>query len=98
MTPSQQRLEPVYTAREYVDERLVVELELLDHDRPAKIELQQAARLRPLIHLRFEEAMGAAPVHLGAIEREIGILQQLVRIRVGVGGERNADACADDDL
>ena len=48
-----------------------------------------AARLHPGVHLRLEEAIGAAPVGLGAVQRQVGVLQQLV----GVGAVARR-ACA----
>ena len=55
-----------------IDQRLVGELELARRQRVAQVELERAARLDARIHVRLEEAEGAAPFRLGAIEREVG--------------------------
>ena len=59
-------------ARE-IDDRLVVQLELAGRQRLAQVALQRAPHLHLRVHLRLEEAVGAAPVALGAIEREVGV-------------------------
>ena len=64
-------------------------------DRMAQVEFEPAPRLHSGVHRRFEEAVGAAPFRLGAIEREIGVLQQLIGF-IAVGRcEGDADADAD---
>ena len=65
-----------------VEDRLVVEVERLVLQRGAQVELEAAARLRARFHLGFEPAPGAAVVGLGAIERHVGVLQQLVGVDV----------------
>ena len=44
------------------------------------------------VHAGLEEAVGAAAVGLGAIEREVGVLQQLVGIAAVLRRQRDADA------
>ena len=66
--------------------------------RRAQIDLKPAARLHARIHLRLEEAEGAAAVGLGAIERHVGVLEQPVGVVAVAGRERDADAGADRDL
>ena len=48
------------------------------------------------VHLGLEEAPDAAPVGLGAVERDIGVLQQRVARRAVAGRQRDADAGADE--
>ena len=81
-----------------VHERLVVQLEFLLDERTAQTDLEAAARLHGRVHRRLEEAEGLAPVALGAVEREVGVLEQAVGIVAVVGRQRDADARGDIDL
>jgi len=73
-------------------------LEFLAPQRGAKIEFEHTSGLDARVHARLEEAIGAAAVGLGAVEREIGILEQCVRIAAIVRGERDANTDADHEL
>src|SRR5207237_4623422 len=77
-------------------QRLVVELELLVRQRLAQVELEDAARLDGVRHLVTEEAIGAAAVGLGAVQRHVGVLEQRVGGDAG-RGHGDADAGADLD-
>ena len=44
------------------------------------------------IHHRLEEAVGAAAFGLGAVHREIGVLDQLVEVGAVLRRQRDADA------
>jgi hypothetical protein len=57
---------------------LIVEIELVLAERVAEIVLQPPSLLQRGVHGRLEEAEGVAAVLLGAIEREVGVLQQRV--------------------
>ena len=95
MVPAQQRLEAEDRARSEVGERLVVDLELASADRQAQVGFELAALAQRLVHRRLVEAGEAAALRLGAVERHVGILDEVAR-RVGVGGEDgDADAGAD---
>ena len=59
---------------------------------------QRAARLQARVHAGLEEAEGAAAVGLGAIERHVGVLQELVGVGAVGRRQRDADAGADHDL
>ena len=72
---------PLIVVGREIDDRLVVELELAGGERLAQVVLHRAPRLHLRVHLRLEEAVGAAPVALGAIERQVGIADQLDRGR-----------------
>ena len=89
---------PVMLVGPQVDERLVVQLELAVGERLAQVELERAARLQPRVHLGLEEAVDAAPVRLGAIERHVGVLQQLVGVVAVARRDGDADAGADHHL
>ena len=67
-------------ARPQVDQRLVVQLQLARGERLPEVELEQPARLEPGVHAGLEAAEGAAAVRLGAVERHVGPLEQLVRV------------------
>ena len=95
MVPAQQRLEAADLVAREVDERLVVELELAVGQRLAQIDLQLAARLHVGVHVRLEEAVDAAPLGLGPVEGEIGVLEQLVGIGAVARRDGDADAGAD---
>ena len=98
MIPAQQRLEGDDAIAGDVADRLVVGLEFVALQRRAQIHLQQPPRLRARIHAGLEEAIGAAAVRLGAVQREVGVLQQLVRIVAVLRRQRDADRDADHDL
>ena len=98
MVPAQQRLEAGDLAGLQVKDRLVVELELAVGDGLAQIELERPAQLQPLVHLALEEAVGAAAVALGKIERHVGVLQQQVGVDAVAGRDRDADARADGNV
>ena len=81
MVPADQRLEAADLVAREIDDGLVVQLELAGRQRLAQVVLQRAARLHLRVHLRLEEAVGAAAVALGAVERQIGVPDQLVGAR-----------------
>ena len=53
-----------------------------------QIEFQRAPLLQVRIHVGLEEAEAAAPVGLGAIQRDVGVLQQLCRRSAPSAGTR----------
>ena len=60
---------PLISLLAEIDDGLVVELELAGRQRLAQVVLHGAPHLHLRVHLRLEEAVGAAPVALGAVER-----------------------------
>ena len=72
--------------------RLIVGLEAAVADRLTQIELQASPRPGALVHAGLEEAVGPPSVALGAVEREVRILQQLVEVHPVTRGQRDADA------
>src|ERR1700722_12415607 len=64
MIPSQQGFAGSYAPGFEIDERLIEQLEFLVGQRPAQVEVQNAARLDGLRHLVAEETVGAAAVRL----------------------------------
>ena len=93
-----QRFEAEDLAAREIGERLVVDFELAMGERDAQVRLEQAALAQRLVHRRLVEADQAAPLALGAIEREVRILDQ-VGGPAGIGREEgDADAGADPHL
>ena len=84
--------QPVTSSLREIEQRLVVEFEaVVGHCLP-KILLHGKARLGAGIHVRLEEAMGAAPFGLGGIHCKVGVLDQLIELGAVLRRQRNADA------
>ena len=98
MVPAQQRLHGDELVAGEIDLRLIGERELAGRQRAAQVDLERAARLDARVHVRLEEAERAAPLGLGAIEREVGAFHQVVGGAAVVRRERDADADAGIDL
>ena len=75
MMPPQQGLQTANLIALQIDHRLIVKFEFPVRERLAQVELQLAARLHVRIHDGFEEAVGAAAFSLGAMQRQVCILQ-----------------------
>src|SRR5207253_2950575 len=95
VVPAQECFEPAKRVASQVIDRLIVELEFTFHKGPAQIHFQDAPCLHAHIHPFLEEAVGAAALTLGAIERDVGILEELLGLASVMRRERNADAGAD---
>ena len=95
MRPAHQRLEAGDAPGRKIDQRLVVRPQHIVLDGVAQIDLDLAAALGAGVHLGFEEAEGATKVVLGARQRHVGVLQQLVGLVAVARRHRNADAGAD---
>ena len=98
MVPAEQGLEPADPVLLQVIERLIQQLELAVGDACAQIGLHGAAGLLPGVHLRLEEADGAAAVLLGTVQRQIGLAQQRISRGAVDRGHDDADAGPDHDL
>ena len=98
MIPAHQRFEGDDHVFGNIADRLVIDFEFPALQRRTQVEFQQPPRLRARVHAGLEEAVGAAAVFLGAVERKIGLLQQFVGVLAVFGRQRNADADADDEL
>ena len=92
MIPAQQRLEAGDRAAAELGERLVMDLELLAADGQSEIGLELAALAQRLVHRRFVEAGEAAALRLGAVERHVGILDEVAR-RLRVRRDRRRRRC-----
>src|SRR5687768_13916522 len=96
MVPAQQGLEPADHLALEVEDRLVVHFELAALEGHGKIALELPAIAHRLVHGRLEEAIAATPVLLRRIERQIGVLEQLL---VGMPiARRDGDAEREGDL
>src|SRR3954467_2193672 len=98
MVPADQRLESAYIAARKVYDRLVIELELAGRQRPAQVVFHRAACLHLQVHRRLKKPEHAASIGLGAVQREVGIAQQLLGTRPIAWTDRDSDAGADDGL
>ena len=74
MVPAQQRLAAGHLVAIEINHRLVVNLEAAVGERLTHIPFQRKPRFGFGIHRRLKEAIGSAAVSLGAIHREIGVL------------------------
>src|SRR4029077_7639034 len=79
MLPPNQGLKPADLAAGDIDDRLIVEFELAGDQGPGMVLPQPAPSLHLFVHFHFKEAVGAASVTLGAIERQISVPDQLLR-------------------
>ena len=84
--------QPVTSLLREIEQRLVVDFEAAIGHRLTKILLHGEPRLGAGVHGRLEEAMGAAPFGLGAVHRQIGVLDQLIEIGAVLRRQRDADA------
>lgn len=71
---------------------LIDQIELAAGHRLPQIVLQHAAVMDFRAHSRFEETVGGAAFHLGAVERGIGVHEQRLAIVRIVRADRDADA------
>ena len=95
VAPADQRLDARHVAGVDVHDRVIVQFEFLVDQRVAQIRLMGAARVRLDTHRIVEKAPGVAALGLGAVQREVGILDELVGGRAVLGRERYPDAGAD---
>lgn len=93
--PSEKGFTTGLAAIDRVNQRLVGEAELATRVGVAKIAFQFAALPGFHIHLCVEKGGDATAADLGSIERDIGGMAQLSRIRVVVRIDNHADADAD---
>ena len=98
MAPAQERLEAGHRVLCDIDDRLIVNLELTLAQGRAQIQLEQAPHLHKRVHSRLEEAGTSPPLTLGAVERKVGVLEQLLGAGAIAGAHGNADARTNDDL
>ncbi len=98
MVPADQRLEADQALVGGVDQRLVEQAELLGLDAGAHVLLELEPVLGLVLHVGVEEAAGAAALVLRLVEREIGLLDEVVDALAVDRAEGAADRDADPDL
>ena len=81
MRPAQQRFHPADAAGAEIEDRLVVERQLLVRERAPQPVLERDALQRLRVHERVEELVVVAALLLGLIHRRVGVLDQ----RRGIG-------------
>ena len=74
-----------------------MQMQVIVGQRRAQTRLDDPLGLHPVVHLLFEERECAAAFFLRPVEREIGILEELIGGVAIVGRERDADAGANGD-
>src|SRR5258705_9843746 len=95
MTPANQCFDAASVELARIDDRLVVQLELIACDRPAHVVLELAALARRRLHGGLEQAVAVASERFGPVEGEIGILEELIRIVSVLRRECDADTGLD---
>jgi hypothetical protein len=93
IVPAQQRLRAVHRPVGEIDDRLVVQRELVVAQRAAQRRLDVQALRAPLGELRGEEAEAVSPELLRVVHRGVGILQQRLRVGAVVGMQGQARGC-----
>jgi hypothetical protein len=98
VVPARERLDAYRLLAPEVDLELIVDLELAAGEGRAEVALERAAVLQAAVHFRFEEAEGVASFVLGAIERDVGVLEKAGGLLGVAWGKRHANARCDDNL
>ena len=98
MPPAQQRFQADHPFFRDIDQRLVINLKSVLNIGGPQQRFHVAAGLGAFIHLRFEESISAAPFGFGGVHGKIGALEQILRLVIAFGRNRNADASADIEL
>ncbi len=96
MEPAHQRLEADHRLAVDRELRLVVHVERALGQGAGQLHLDLAAAAHLDFHVRLEQPEGAAPVALGAVDRNVGKADQLVGGEAMVGRDGGADRGADD--
>ena len=96
VAPAQQGLEADHRLGGRPDLRLVVELELALGEAAPEVGLERLALPQLGVHLRLEEADAAQAQALGAAQREVGVLEEVVRVPAVGRDQHDADARAQD--
>ena len=98
MLPTDQCLDTADFARPRINDRLIMQLELVLLERAAQIAFNFVTGGCDCAHLRVKEAVPVAACRFGAIKGEIGHLEKLVTVGLILTGQSNADTCADRDF
>ena len=95
--PAHERLDAEQPVLGDVEDRLVVDAELLALDGAAQVALGPQAREGVLAHLLVEELVAAAAALLGPVHRGVGLAEHRLGA-LGPARDRDADARRDEDL
>jgi hypothetical protein len=95
MAPSQKCFATAEFTVRKGDPRLIEQLELVFFERGWQLPFEVVAFQRRRLDFCIEEANRVAAVGFGAIEREISIAEQSIKVRAVLGRERDADADAE---
>ena len=74
---------------------MIDEAEFFQREGTPEIDLQGTAILHPPVHAGLEEAKFAAAIRLGAVQSQVGVLQQDIEVCAVGRRQRNANARAD---
>src|SRR6516225_3499689 len=91
MAPAQQGFAPGHFAAAKIDHWLIMNFEAAIDERLPQVLVHRKPRSSAGVHRRLEEAVDSAAVGLGAIHREIRILDQLIQIGTVARRQRNAN-------
>ena len=97
MLPANEGFRTDDLARLELDDRLVVDDELLPLDGPPQLRLHPQARHNSVVHGRLEDLETGLALGLGGVHRDVGVAQQFAR-SIAVPANGDADAGADIDL
>ena len=92
--PADQRLDLADAAGLEIDDRLVVDAQLVALDGVAQVGLQLQPLHRLGVHARIEDGVAGLALRLGPVHRHVGIAQQVAPGGRGRGAQRDADADA----
>ena len=98
MPPADQRLRAGQPAVLEADLRLIEQLQFLTLGGQHELGFEQEPRLELVADAALEEHVAAAAGDLGAVKREVGVAEQLVRRLAIVRIDRDADADVDANL
>src|SRR2546429_9168254 len=94
MPPAHERLDTKEALRAEVDDRLILEKELLVSERPADIRLEAQSLLQLVLHLRLKRDVTVFARRLGVLHGNVVVAPQ--RLGLGIGlGVCNSAACCD---
>jgi hypothetical protein len=97
MDPSRQRLHADQPVAAAIDDRLIDDMQLTVFDRVAERAFEQFTAGEVGVHRRVVDAGAVAALVLGAIERHIGVAQNIAGVLDAAVDDGNADRSADID-
>ena len=98
MGPARQRLDADHVVAAGIDDRLIGGLEAVVLDRVQQVAFQELAVGQVGVHRRVIDAGAVAALVLGAVERHVGVAQDVGGIARAAVDHGDADRGADDDV